>query len=55
IRKLPRKHTSLINQIITGHILLAEHLFRIGKTDHLACTRCNEEIELVKHYLLHCP
>ncbi|TFK16957.1 hypothetical protein FA15DRAFT_605994, partial [Coprinopsis marcescibilis] len=55
VENLPRKHASLINQIITGHIPLAKHLFRIGKADHPACTRCHEEVESVQHYLLHCP
>jgi len=55
IRKLPRKIASMTNQLITGHIPLAGHLYRIGKVDHPACTRCYEEIESVAHYLLRCP
>ncbi|KAF5317581.1 hypothetical protein D9619_013186 [Psilocybe cf. subviscida] len=52
---LPRKHTSLITQIITGHIPLAHHLSRIGSEESAICPCCHEQDETIAHYFLHCP
>lgn len=55
IGKLPRKHTSLVTQLMTGHIPLAGHLHRIGKADSPSCPCCHRAYETVAHYILHCP
>jgi ribonuclease HI len=55
IAKLSRKHTSIITQIITGHIPLARHLHRINKADSPICPCCHEHEETVAHFVLHCP
>ena len=52
---LPRKHTSIITQLITGHAPLNKHLHRIGKTDTPTCPSCHEHEETTLHFLLHCP
>jgi len=55
IAKLPRKHTSIITQLITGHAPLNKHLHRIGKADSATCPCCHEHEETITHFLLHCP
>jgi len=55
IAKLPRKHTSIITQIVTGHMPLAKHLHRINKADSPICPCCHEHEETVAHFVLHCP
>lgn len=55
IAKLPRKHTSIITQLITGHAPLNKHLHRIGKVDSATCPCCHEHDETITHFLLHCP
>jgi hypothetical protein len=55
IARLPRKHTSIITQLITGHVPLSKHLHRIGKADSPICPSCHEHNETVTHFLLHCP
>jgi hypothetical protein len=55
IAKLPRKHTSIITQLITGHAPLNKHLHHIGKADSAACPCCHEHEETITHFLLHCP
>jgi hypothetical protein len=55
IAKLSRKHTSIITQLITGHIPLAKHLHRINKADSPLCPCCHEHEETVSHFILHCP
>ena len=53
--KLPRKHTSILTQLRTGHIPLAKHLHRIGKCDSPICPDCLWSSESVQHFMLHCP
>jgi len=55
IAKLPRKHTSIITQLITGHAPLNKHLHRIGKADTATCPCCHKHEETITHFLLHCP
>jgi hypothetical protein len=55
IAKLSRKHTSIITQLVTGHIPLAKHLHRINKADSPICPCCHEHEETVSHFILHCP
>ena len=55
IALLPRKHTSIITQLITGHVPLYKHLYRINKVDSPTCPACHEHDEMVTHFLLHCP
>ncbi|KJA12717.1 hypothetical protein HYPSUDRAFT_152278, partial [Hypholoma sublateritium FD-334 SS-4] len=52
---MPRKHTSLITQLITNHIPLAAHLHKIGAEDSPTCPCCRESPETVAHYIIHCP
>ena len=53
--KLPRRHTSIITQLATGHIPLAKHLFRFKRVNSPTCPCCREHPETVVHYVLHCP
>ena len=53
--KLPRKLTSILTQLRTGHAPLAKHLHRIKKTDSPICPACLQEIETVQHFMLFCP
>ena len=55
ITKLSHKHTSIIIQLITGHILLAKHLHQINKANSLLCLCCHEHEEMVSHFILHWP
>ncbi|KAF5317968.1 hypothetical protein D9619_012015 [Psilocybe cf. subviscida] len=55
LETLPRKHASLITQIVTGHIPLAAHLFRIRKSESPQCPACHEHEETVDHFIMHCP
>jgi len=51
---LPRKHTSIITQIITGHAPLNKHLHHINKVDTPTCPACHEHDETITHFVLHC-
>ncbi|KAF5324202.1 hypothetical protein D9619_011154 [Psilocybe cf. subviscida] len=42
-------------QIITGHIPLAAHLFKIRKVESPLCPACHEHNETVDHFIMHCP
>ena len=53
--KLPRKLTSILTQLRTGHAPLAKHLHRIKKVDSPTCPACLQEPETVQHLILHCP
>jgi len=55
IARLPRKQTSIITQLITGHAPLNKHLHRIGKSASPMCSSCHEHEETVSHFLLYCP
>ena len=53
--KLPRKLTSILTQLRTGHAALAKHLHRIKKADSPLCPACLQRPETVQHLILHCP
>ena len=55
LSSLPRKHTSLITQLITGHIPLAAFLHKIGAEDSPICPCCREGPETIAHFIIHCP
>jgi len=54
ITDIPRKHTSILTQLRTGHAPLAKHLHHIGKTDSPTCPACHQNEETVEHLILHC-
>jgi len=56
ISKLPRKHSSLIFQLRTGHVLLNKHLHRISKSPALICPACRQKKESVHYrdFILEC-
>ena len=54
ISKLMRRHTSLLVQLHTGHIVLNKHLSKIGKATTPTCTACGQADETVHHYLHRC-
>ena len=53
--KLPRKLTSILTQLRTGHAAQAKHLHRIKKADSPICPACLQRPETVQHLVLHCP
>ena len=55
LSSLPRKHMSLITQLITGHIPLAAFLHKIGAEDSPTCPCCHESPETIAHFVIHCP
>ena len=55
INNLPRRHTSVLVQLRTGHIPLNHHLARIKKIGSPSCLGCGARSETVYHYLLICP
>ena len=55
ISTLPRKSTSMIMQLRTGHIPLAKYLHCIRKILSLTCPACQQSDETVCHFILHCP
>jgi ribonuclease HI len=55
IDQFPRRHSSLLFQLRTGHIPLNKHLHRIAKSETATCQQCNEGNESVHHFLLTCP
>jgi ribonuclease HI len=55
IDTLPRRHSSLIFQLRTGHIPLNEYLHRIAKAPSARCPKCESYDESVHHFLLGCP
>lgn len=52
---LPRKTTSVLTQLRTGHIPLQAYLHRIGKADTPLCPLCSEDKENVFHLIHRCP
>ncbi len=52
---LPRKITSILTQLRTGHIGLNRHLFNIRCIESPACPNCSHPNESVHHYLIRCP
>lgn len=55
IDQFPRRHSSLLFQLRTGHAPLNKHLHRIAKSETAICQQCNEGNESVHHFLLTCP
>ena len=55
VDSLPRRHTSALVQLRTGHTPLNHHLARIGKVPSPACARCGAAYKTVHHYVLMCP
>jgi ribonuclease HI len=55
IASLPRRHASVITQLLTGHVLLNRHLHKIGKSTSPKCPSCPDRDESVHHFLLVCP
>ena len=52
---LPRRHSSLLFQLRSGHAPLNKHLFRIARSQSAMCPQCNSAQESVHHFLLTCP
>jgi hypothetical protein len=52
---LPRRHTSILMQLRTGHLPLNHHVHQIGKLGAPTCTSCGEDDETLVHFLLRCP
>ena len=55
VAKLPKRHTSILFQLRTGHVPLNKHLHRISKADQPYCPHCPCQQETVLHFLLKCP
>ena len=54
IAKLLRKLASILLQLRMGHMPLAKHLFCIRKIDSPTCPACQQSMESVQHFILHC-
>jgi hypothetical protein len=54
-RKLTRKGSSTITQIITGHFPLNGYLHRFKLVDNPRCPACGAATETIHHFLLTCP
>ena len=52
---LKRPQISILTQMRTGHIALNYHLHRINKIDTPICKMCDEEKEMVIHFLFRWP
>ncbi|KAG7086882.1 hypothetical protein E1B28_002802 [Marasmius oreades] len=52
---LPKKHTSVLTQLLTGHIGLNHYLHRFNIAESPTCPCCKESEETVVHFLLRCP
>jgi hypothetical protein len=55
IEALPRRHSSLMFQLRTGHIALNKHLKRIARSPTAHCPACENHDETVHHLILVCP
>ena len=53
--KWPRRNTSVLMQLRTGHAQLNGHLHKIGKSATPICPACEMEIETITHFLCICP
>ncbi|KAF8573797.1 hypothetical protein K439DRAFT_1281873, partial [Ramaria rubella] len=53
LSSLPRRATSIITQMRTGHVGLNVFLKKIKAADSTLCSTCHLP-ETVAHYLLHC-
>lgn len=54
IATFPRRHSSLLFQLRSGHAPLNKHLHRIAKSPTATCTQCNTGQESVHHFLMSC-
>jgi ribonuclease HI len=52
---LPRARSVLLFRLITGHVPLRHHLFRLQAVDSPTCQQCHEAPETVAHFLTRCP
>ncbi|KAK0487594.1 hypothetical protein IW261DRAFT_1589909 [Armillaria novae-zelandiae] len=52
---MPRKFTSIMVQLRTGHIGFNRHLFNIQRVESPACSKFSYPNELVYHYIIRCP
>ncbi len=55
VAPLPRRNTSLLIQLRTGHAPLNHHLHRIGRATTQRCQGCGAAKETVQHFILQCP
>jgi ribonuclease HI len=55
VAELPRRHSSLLFQLRTGHAPLNKHLHRIAKVPNPTCQQCHQREETVHHFLIACP
>ena len=55
VTPLPRKSASIITQIKTKHIPLANYLFCISKAFSPTFPSCQYDTDCVEHLILHCP
>ena len=55
ISSLPRKATSIITQLRTGHAPLTKYLFRIRKASSPICPACQQSPKTIQHLIFHCP
>ena len=53
LRKLPRRASSILTQLRTGHVGLNVFLKKIKAVDSALCARCGHP-ETVAHYIFHC-
>ncbi|KAF8977451.1 hypothetical protein BDQ17DRAFT_1174769, partial [Cyathus striatus] len=51
---LPRKLSTVLVYLITGHAPLRNHLHCIGKVPSCLCSFCDNKPETVDHFLFHC-
>jgi ribonuclease HI len=55
VDEYPRRHSSLLFQLRSGHVPLNKYLHRISKSPSPRCQQCNEREETVHHFLVSCP
>ena len=53
ITTMPRKSASIIMQIKTKHIPLANYLFHIGKATSSTCPSCQHNTDSIENFILH--
>jgi ribonuclease HI len=54
-QNLPRKNTSILVQLCTGHVALNKQMHRIGKFTSPLCPKCRRYNETVHHCIFRCP
>lgn len=55
VAALPKKHTSALIWLRTGHCPLHSHLKKIKRAETDKCRNCPDEKENLLHYLVKCP